>query len=357
MLPYLLLALYTLFCWLLYARGYLGGRLFLTAVFVPAALLLALRAASVGEDTAMYLQMADVARSMSWSSLNPLGSSIIWNADYWGYGSSVDQAFLLLLKACMALFGSSRAALMACAFATCLGFAVFIDRNSENVAQAFWAFLCGGLYMFAFNGVRQMLAIAIAINFYQFARKNRWLIAALLILVASCLHRSTLVMLGLLLVAYLLKYKWTYRIIMVGSLFLPVLVTAAYPIVSMISTQFASYYQTNYWTASAGGVVLIWALLVICALFLFFKRKDTISRFFSFCDVSYVSLALIALRMSIFERVALFCLPFSCLSFERVLQACSEKNRWWVSLVINILLFALYVSYSLSPVRTYSLFF
>lgn len=357
MLPYLLLALYTLFCWLLYARGYFGRRLFLAAAFVPAALLLAFRASNVGEDTAMYLQMAEVADALPWERLNPLGSAIIWNANSWGYGSSVDPGFLLFLKACMALFGSSRAALAACAFATCLGFAIFIDRNSEDVAQAYWAFLCGGLYMFAFNGVRQLLAIAIAVNFYQLARKDRWFLAALLILAASCLHRSALSMLGLLLVAYLLKYKWTYRIAMVGSLLLPVLAVSAYPIVSMISTQFASYYLTNYWSASVGGIALVWAMLASCALFLFVKAKDPASRFLSFCDAAYVSLASTALSVSIFDRVALFPLPLACLSFERVLRICSDKNRWWVSLAINGILLALYISYALSSTRAYSFFF
>lgn len=358
MAPYIGLALYTLFCWLLYSRRILGETSFLIMVIVPATLLLCFRGPSVGEDTAMYLQMAEASQYYTLDQLNPLGPSILWNPDFWGYGSSVDPGFLLILKACMALFHDPQIALALCAVVTCVCFAVFLRQNSKDIAQAYWGFLCSGLYMFAFNGVRQILAIGIAINFYQLAKQDKWFRAFLLILIGSCVHRSALVLLGILCLYYLLKYRRTYPIALAAVVFLPVLVTAAYPLVQLFSPQFASYYAVNYWTVDLGGSVLIWALTVACAIFLFYKRSaEGDSRFHSLCDATYVSLSITALRISVIERVALYALPFVCLSFDNVMHLCPQKNKWWVSLAINGLLFALFIAYAANPARDYVLCF
>ena len=53
MVPYISLSLFVLFCWFLYCRGILNSKGYLVAVFIPSALLLALRSSNVGEDTAM----------------------------------------------------------------------------------------------------------------------------------------------------------------------------------------------------------------------------------------------------------------------------------------------------------------
>lgn len=354
MVPYILLALYTLFCWLLYSRKALGRISFLVIAIIPACLLLCLRGSSVGEDTSMYLQMAEVAQNYTLDQLNPLSPSILWNPDSWGQGSSVDPGFLLILKVCMTLFDEPQIALALCAVATCACFVIFFQNNSKDVAQAYWGFLCSGLYMFAFNGVRQILAIGIAINFYQFAKQGKWFRAVLLILIGSCIHRSALVLIGILCMYYLLKYNRAYSIVLAVVVCLPALVMAAYPLVQLVSQQFATYYTVNFWEVDIGGSALIWILLVACAIYLFYRgSKDEDCRFYSLCDAAYVSLSITALRISIIERVALYVLPFICLSFDKVMDLCPQKNRWCVSLIINGLLFALFIAFATNPARDY----
>lgn len=357
MIPYVFLALFTLVCWYLLKREHIHKITFLIAVFTPAFLMLALRGSGVGEDTAMYLHMAEKAELMTWRSLVPFGNPIIWNPDVSGSGPSVDPGYLLLLKSVMVLTGSPQFALAFCAALTCFCFALFIFNNSDDVAQSYWAFLCGGLFMFAFNGVRQLLAIGIAINFYQLARKGHYFQALLLILLGSSLHRSALAVLLLMAADYLLKYEKAYPAVLIVPLLTPVLVNAAYPLVCMISAQFASYYKMNYWSSSVGGITLIWALMLMCAYVLYKKESSREAELLSFCNVSYVSLAVTALRMSIFERVALYLLPFVCLSFERAVKMIPGKAGILFSLLINGLLLALFISYAASPARTYALFF
>ena len=355
MVPYISLSLFVLFCWFLYCRGILNSKGYRVAVFIPSALLLALRSSNVGEDTAMYLQMANASAFLPWKSLSPFGSAIMWNANALGFGSSVDPGFLLLLKILMCLFGSAEMAIGFCAILTCLLFAVFLYHNSDNIPQAFWGFMCGGLYMFAFNGVRQMLALSIACNFYQSAKKEQWLRSILLIVLGSCFHRSAIALFGIFAALYLLKFKRFYPIAMISAALMPLLVNIAFPLVRLISPQFASYYAVNYWSAQTGGILLIWLLVLFCSLLLLFKRNDEVShRFFSFCDAAYLGLSVASLRISIIERVALYAMPFVCLSLEKVLALFPEKSRWIIALFVNGLLFALFVSYAMSPTRCYS---
>ena len=111
----------------------------------------------------------------------------------------------------------------------------------------------------------------------------------------------------------------------------------------------------NYWSAQTGGILLIWLLVLFCSLLLLFKRNDEVShRFFSFCDAAYLGLSVASLRISIIERVALYAMPFVCLSLEKVLALFPEKSRWIIALFVNGLLFALFVSYAMSPTRCYS---
>lgn len=193
MWPYLILAGYTALLWLLLYRGYLSRKGFLIAALFPAAILLGLRGSSVGEDTYMYLRMAVVARGMGWNELSHLGSSIIWNMNQYGYGSSVNVGYLILCKAIISLFGNPEAVQVVCALVTCWLFGRFIYRNIENVRMAYWIFLCGGLYMFAFNGMRQMLALAIVVQGYDSLRSGRMCQTLLFIGLASVIHTSALV--------------------------------------------------------------------------------------------------------------------------------------------------------------------
>lgn len=358
MAPYVLLALYTLLFIYLYQHQIMGRKAFLVFVLVPAALLLGFRGSSVGEDTAMYLRMANVSSLMPWRSLSPIGSSIIWEPNQWGYGSSVDPGFLLYCKVIMTVFNDPQAVLCITAALTCLLIGVFIERNAKNVGQAYWFFLCGGLYMFAFNGMRQMFALAIAVNYYQLARRGKWGWAIMVILVASLLHRSALVVFAFLGLQLIMRLRHTYTVSIVVACLLPAIVQIAFPLVQRISGQYASYYSTNFWSASFGGVTLVWILIICCGIILGHRRRDDEAHgFLSVCDISYVMLELTAASISIIERVALYPLALVCISYDCTVRCVSAKNRWWVSLGGGLLLLALYLSYAASPAREYILCF
>lgn len=364
MIPYILLAAWTLFCWLFLYIQTIGRRAFLVLVLVPAALILGLRGSSVGEDTAMYLSMANLSQLFSWSQLNPFGASIIWNPDQWGYGASVDPGYLLYCKILMSLCGSAEMVQFITTLITCTLIGVFLECNAEDVGEAYWVFLCGGLYMFAFNGMRQMLALSIAINFFQFARNHKWIKAAAIILLASLLHRTTLLLLGFLLVYFFLQFKKTYIISVVIALTIPVLINVMRPLVAMISPQYASYYSNKFWSASFGGSMLVFAVIAGCAIALMVRKDKTNEiKFMTFCCVAYLGFEFSAVSISIMERLALYALAFVCLAFtempglkfngDKLVVLKSNILPLIYLLVTNLLMLGLYWSYAGSASRTW----
>lgn len=356
MIPYLFLAAWVLLCWLLNYRGFLGRRAFLVAVLVPCWALLALRGASVGEDTSMYLYMARVADGLSWGDVLVPWGSIIWNMNEWGYGSTVDMGYLALCKLVMAIFDDPQWVLAVCSAVICAGFGRFLYHCDEDVAQSFWCFLCSGLYMFAFNGMRQMLAMAIGVQCICSMRRGHLGRAILFVAVASLVHKSSLVFLFVILVFTLLGRKQSaYASILILTAALPLFVGVLEPLVSYISPQYASYFSNNYWEARIGGIILWWAVIMAC-LFAAIRGRAGASldaKTVVVCSFAYLALEACSLRVSILERVALYMLPFVCQLLPQAKALVPEKNRWWFSLGANLVLLFMFVSYAASPTRAY----
>lgn len=356
MWPYLLLAAFTVLLWLIHYCGFLGRKGFLVLAFVPACALLALRGPNVGEDTCMYLQMATVADGMTWEGLSHVGSSIIWNMDQYGYGSSVNVGFLVLCKAVMAVSGSGEAVQVFCAIVTCALVGRFIYKNTDNVGLAYWVFLCGGIFMFAFNGMRQMLALAVAAQSYESLKNQRVCLAVIWVVLASLLHTSALVFVVFLIMYVATNSEKVLKPALLACLLLPLMMPALQFVTKMISNQYASYFQNNYWQASVGGIVFIWILTLSSLLAVCCKDKSHDGRFAALMAGIYLSLSVMSLQVSIFERVALYPQIFLLILFPLCLKTISEKNRWWYGAVAVSLLFFLYVSYAANPARVYMMF-
>ena len=377
MLPYLVLAGAVACLWLLLKREQISRFLFVGTAFLFMFFFLAFRAASVGEDTQMYLDVACVARDMPWTNLSNIAADIIWQYDDFGYGSSIDVGYLILNKIIMLGFNCPQAVVIFCSAVICAGFARFIYRNERDVAQATWIFLCGGLYMFAFNGMRQMLAMAIAIQFYECARKGRWIQATLWILGGWFFHTSAIIFLVFLVLFRLVKNEKIYRGICILCCAIPIMLPFAEPLVALVSEQYAKYFSNNIWEISVNGVMLIWLLLLASLIVTFVRgKKSNELHFLTLVALSYLALMLASLSLSVFERLSLYSQAFLPLFFA---QAKLTLERWLTrgstgnglgkhgkqlagnaiahtvpllySAGLNVLMFMLYLSYAGTDVR------
>lgn len=371
MIPYVVLAAAIACLWIVQGRQLMSRRLFIGTSFFLMFLFLALRGPSVGEDTRMYLSMAYVARDMPWDDLANISADIIWLPDEHGYGPKVDVGYLLLNKIIMLAFNNPQAVLVFCSAVICVGFARFIYKNELNVGQATWVFLCGGLYMFAFNGMRQMLAIAIAIQSYEHMRRGEWLRAILWVFGGWFFHTSALLFAGVLAIYWLLRGKKSFILGVIVCCAVPAIMPLLEPIVRIVSPQYASYLQANIWEASVNGVMAVWIFLLVSIVFVCVRgNREQNTRFILLMAFLYLSLMVSSLFYSMFERIALYAqvfVPlFFCIAQRTVEEHCANalqhandsclaraiaNLRYIYPACLNVLLFLLYLSYAGTNVR------
>lgn len=152
---------------------------YLIFCFIQMTLIQGLRDISVGTDTAMYVNTYN----------NYLHSKLYFNQfKHFEYG------FQLLYTILHKMNMSSQQMLIITSGLTMFGFIYFIYKNSKNVYISTFMFTCM-LYPNSFNIMRQYLAIAIAINSYQFIINNKYIRGLILICIGSLFHITAIFML------------------------------------------------------------------------------------------------------------------------------------------------------------------
>lgn len=178
----------------------------------------------MGKDTAMRLRMANVTGLILRSKLGSFDLSIIRSPDQRRGSSSRDSRFLLYCKIIMMMLSDTQTVLFITAVLTRFLMGIFIDRNAKDMGLAYWSFLSGGVYMLAFNGMRQMLMLAIAANYCRLTRRGKWGRAIVVILLSSFLRWSALVLLALLVLQPIIRLQHTHTVSVVAALLLTVIV-------------------------------------------------------------------------------------------------------------------------------------
>lgn len=172
----------------------------------------------------MRLRMANVTGLILRSKLGSFDLSIIRSPDQRRGSSSRDSRFLLYCKIIMMMLSDTQTVLFITAVLTRFLMGIFIDRNAKDMGLAYWSFLSGGVYMLAFNGMRQMLMLAIAANYCRLTRRGKWGRAIVVILLSSFLRWSALVLLALLVLQPIIRLQHTHTVSVVAALLLTVIV-------------------------------------------------------------------------------------------------------------------------------------
>ena len=211
--------------------------------------------------------------------------------------------------------------------------------------------------MFAFNGMRQMLALAIVVQGYDSLRSGRIWQTLLFIALASVIHTSALVFIAIYGLYILTASEKTLMPALIACLLLPLSMPLLMAITKLISSQYASYFQTNYWNASVGGVAILWLFIFGSLIYLCRRTQTHIGRFITVASGTYLSLVFSSLSVSILERVALYPQVFILFLFPYCLEIVNEKNRWWYTSLVVMVFFLMFISYAASPTREYIPFF
>lgn len=335
-------------------------RIFLYLSFATMTLVLGLRGSKVGEDTEHYLDVFKYASDVKWTDmLHSTGLRTGYFTDQWGYTDTIENGFLALAKVIHWITDDGQFFLFFIAAVTCALFAIFIYDNCERVVLPTYIFLCESMFMLAFNGARQILAAAIAVQAYTFLKNEKWKKAIVVILIATLIHNVALVCFALFPIM-LIKPKKEYRYFkyaIIASVASPFIIIAAQSIITRIFPRYASYFSTNYWSNSVGGTAILW-LVEFALILIAYRKKFKVENSFKLacCGLIYLACELMGLQIVMFSRVGWFFRPYLILFFPVCSSYFTKKTWLVVQGALLVMMILLYLSYAGTPSRLYSFY-
>lgn len=282
-------------------------------IFGMMILISGLRGIDVGTDTAGYHDLFYMRKDISlyelFSSTNEATEPGVW----------------LLMQISYILSDNAQMFIFICSLVTYVFLGVFLYKNTDMKYYGIAVFLVFsiGFFMYQMNAMRQALGIAIACNSFNYLMESKYVKASLIVLCASLMHFSMLVMLPIvLLLSYLNKNENRSGLNRIKMLFLSCgILIAIFGIVFNylvnnldllnFSLSYQSYFDVRNKRSSEGeaGLYLIGLSLIYCLLILYtnLMEMDTIKKGKVFLESQLLSFAVvftvsIMLVMQIFFR-------------------------------------------------------
>lgn len=148
------------------------------------ALVMGVRAETVGEDTQRYMNYFYYVASMPFGALR-IGAM----------NTGLDIGYVVLMKTISLICNNYYFFQLIISLFICVGFAYFIIKNQIDTAIGIAVFLGNGLFFAAFNTTRQSCALTILLISWSFLQEKKYLKVILLIVVASSIHMSAILFL------------------------------------------------------------------------------------------------------------------------------------------------------------------
>ena len=286
---------------------------FLTLSFFTLAVIMGFRATSVGIDTLSYKNKFELIAEKSFGSL--------FESFYY---EGIEIGYVLFMKMVSLLGGNYLMFQVLTSFIYCFGMARFIRDNTGDPFTAVFLFLGTGMFLFALNGARQMVAVMIVANSWTYLKNKNYAASIALFLLSLIVHLTAIIFL-LVYFCYFFKdreifIKFVPVILLICALFYKEI---AY-IVSCIFTKYKSYLKYIGQGQDVGLVIVIWLIVVVFSLYIIYGKKkfyekgrfnstDKLIAIFSF---AYFLLYALSASLRYIDRVAWFFMPFLLILFE-----------------------------------------
>lgn len=259
------------------------------------------RDASVGVDTESY------SRSFSVISQLPF-HSIFENIDKIG----LEPGWILINKLVSIVFNSYYVFQFLYSIVYCWLALKFIERTSNNLFVGVILFLGVGLYTGAFNVQRQYLAMMLLANGYLDLSENKVKKTFVSLIIATLIHKTSIVFLIALVIYSLRNNKFIMRIM---PLVIVAVALSYRKIISIAQTYmpyYFNYYKNNKGNQTASGVWIIWIIIILIAIICLYGKNSKYNDFKPICifSLAYVVCNIVGLYFNYFERLGWYFMPF-----------------------------------------------
>jgi len=327
---------------------------FVVCSFFAMSLVLGLRGETVGEDTLHYLEVFDALSDLSWKTILTSGIHVVWDPIW---NQKVELFYAILSKLISCFTGNGHVLIFVVSSLTCLLWGRFIYKNVySHVFVATLFILCDSFFMGAFNAARQLLALAIIVNAYEFLASKEYGKILLISLTAFMVHNSAIVILLL------------YGLCTIGNRKSGVLLTCAavvavvlgFPliirIVSVVLPRYSVYFEVNYWAPnSLRGTLILWAVEIVISLCIFalgIKDQEEYSGIIGL--LLYIAVELMGQRVVALGRLSYYFRFFTVMLFPSFIKRLVEESKLIFYFALITLFVMEYLSYAGTPFRTYS---
>ena len=337
---------------------------FMWITFIGMTILLGLRGISVGEDTQMYIAIAESAAKLSWKDILANFPTTEWNfisyGFYGGYSEKIETLFMIYNKIIMLLFRSPQMVLVITAIITNLLMMNFIVDNvksAQDIYMATYIYMCDAFFMNSFNAMRQIFAISIAIQSIKRLKEKKYKQAIIIVLIAACIHQSAILVLVLDFLFVMQNKRSRYKYFLTGVLVFPVVLPVLVKIIGQISYKYASYLQVSFWKSQVQGTMLLWIVIVIGIFIMATSKKtDDYDWWLVYLATLYIGIELIGIRLTMLTRLAMYFRVGLILLFPMATKYFKKNSAYLYKMVIYVLMTMSYFSYASSPARIYSFF-
>jgi|SRR5665647_274631 len=226
-----------------------------------------LRNVAVGNDTYGYYESFELLKSTSWEE--------IWSAikDYYSPGLGKDVGYLVFEKTVQVFIKSYQIYLFVIAILFFSALGHFIYKNTKKLADAIFAFV---LYLslfyafFSITGIRQTIATSATLFGFELIKQRKLIPFLLLILIASTIHKSSLIFIPFYFIANLKNTK----IIFGSTLFFFPFVFVFKNAVNNFLKEAGGYDQYDFFEG-AGTYTFTFVLLIV-AIVAFWRIKPSL---------------------------------------------------------------------------------
>lgn len=339
----------------IFNKSHKNKKLFLFLGFLTLAVVLGLRGNRVGEDTLHYIDLYRIFGNYKWSRILSNGLSV----PYGIYNDDVEIMFVILIKCLYTISHDGQFFIFCVSLLTCSLFARFIYKNiNDHVFFATFVFVTNSLYMSCFNGIRQMLALSIAIFSYNYILERKWKKYIIITVVGFLIHNSSIVLSLFMLLLLIQDRRKAIKIVAISCLASSALMSIFVKIVTLILPGYSYYFNVQFWTNSYNGEKIIWIIQIAISLYIYFKKKKEIDirNYFGIIGAeAYITCCILSLEVFAFSRLT----PYFAFANLLLLPAFSDRikrNKYVYIALIGFVLLAQFYSYCNAPSRIYEFF-
>lgn len=240
----------------------------------------------------------------------------------------------------------------------------FIYKNSKNVCISTLLFMTTGIFLMEMNVVRQALAIAIIMIMYEKLKQNKFVESGILIILASFIHASAII---LLLCLPLKKCKFKKNYFISVFIILAILMLFINPIINLYSNislmlglsnnkEYSTYLESEQFgvgyinLSSISDVIYGFYIFVLGYYILNIKEKDGDKEntneydYFLFMSVFYFVFQVLSLKMYVVSRLTLYFIPYTYIMFPEILMKMKNKrNAQFIEFITIAILIVKYI--------------